>query len=204
MIYENDSNCRRNTIRDVRYLRRGFRKKIKWINQASVMESLFPKQFWYLLNPFLTVPVQTSISLHWPIAAATSPSHGFHCFSSCAVTFPLHWILLGWDFIQVMDVAHAVAVCFEKHLQINPASVQCAGKESAISVRDMVTVVIVPWDLLGAENFPEIHGISTKCRCYCCSTPEHSVNSLAGAFPQVSSEKLICTFCPDLVRWWLL
>lgn len=24
----------------------------------------------------------------------------------------------------------------------------------------MVTVVIVPWDLLGAENFPEIHGIS--------------------------------------------
>lgn len=29
---------------------RWFRKKIKWINQPSIMESLFVKQFWYLLN----------------------------------------------------------------------------------------------------------------------------------------------------------
>lgn len=34
------------------------RKKIKWINQPRIMELLFLKQFWYLLNPFPPLPVQ--------------------------------------------------------------------------------------------------------------------------------------------------
>lgn len=37
---------------------RRLRKKMKWVNQPRIVESLFLMQFWYLLNPFPTLPVQ--------------------------------------------------------------------------------------------------------------------------------------------------
>lgn len=48
-----------------------FRRKIKLINQPAIIESLFLKQFWYLLNPSHCLLAQNSVPLHQPVQAAT-------------------------------------------------------------------------------------------------------------------------------------
>jgi len=50
-----------------------FRRKIKLINQPTIVESFFLKQFWYLLNPSHCLLVQNSDLLHQPVLAARSP-----------------------------------------------------------------------------------------------------------------------------------